>query len=262
MIYDSEECLSAFWSTAAELQRHYEAYMESKDPGRFQPIQCQCFAPRSIAMLIARRFALWEVRRQMPKNEQVNQVLDLVTKPDLEYRTEVGKLLLDLICTNKELVRRVEHLEKSQGQLLDNLETTGSPLDSQEQEIMSMAEAVQETTHAPAVVTEKPAMPQFGMATTENRATEKVEMQRATAQVYASHQRAIQYPRDEKRCVGKNFCNLRKRELRGGRNVSRTTWQRQGRRFEYQSSQGIRPHLGKPGVWHRQPWRLRQHEPV
>ncbi|MBA3993409.1 MAG: hypothetical protein C0469_07765 [Cyanobacteria bacterium DS2.3.42] len=57
----------------------------------------------------------------MPKNEQVNQVLDLVTKPDLEYRTEVGKLLLDLICTNNDLLRKVEHLEKSQGQLIDNL---------------------------------------------------------------------------------------------------------------------------------------------
>ncbi|MBA3993408.1 MAG: hypothetical protein C0469_07760 [Cyanobacteria bacterium DS2.3.42] len=68
-----------------------------------------------------------------------------------------------------------------------------------------MAEAVQETTQAPAVVTEKPSVPQFGMATQENRATEKVEMQRATAQVYASHQRAIQYPRDEKRCVERIF---------------------------------------------------------
>lgn len=33
------------------------------------------------------------------------------------------------------------------------------------------------------------------------RATEKIEMQRATAEVYASHQRAIQYPRDTAKCV-------------------------------------------------------------
>ncbi len=57
----------------------------------------------------------------MPKNEQVAQVLDLVTLPDLEYRTAVGKLLLDLICTNKDLVKQVEHLTKTQDQLLDNI---------------------------------------------------------------------------------------------------------------------------------------------
>ncbi len=33
------------------------------------------------------------------------------------------------------------------------------------------------------------------------RATERVEMQRATAEVYAAHQRAIQYPRDKAACI-------------------------------------------------------------
>lgn len=57
------------------------------------------------------------------------------------------------------------------------------------------------------VVTEKPSVPQtgFGLQRTDDRATEKTEMQRATAQVYASHQRAIQYPRDENRCVQRIF---------------------------------------------------------
>ncbi|HIA55242.1 MAG TPA: hypothetical protein EYN91_24700 [Candidatus Melainabacteria bacterium] len=57
----------------------------------------------------------------MPKNEQVNTVLDLVTLPDLEYRTAVGKLLLDVICTNNDLVRELEQMKKTQSQLLDNI---------------------------------------------------------------------------------------------------------------------------------------------
>lgn len=64
-----------------------------------------------------------------------------------------------------------------------------------------MAEAVTQAPAAPPAVTQKPSVQQFGMTQTENRATEKVEMQRATAQVYASHQRAIQYPRDEARSI-------------------------------------------------------------
>lgn len=57
----------------------------------------------------------------MPKNEQVNQVLDLVVMPDLEYRTAAGKLLLDLICTQNDMNRQIEHLQKTQSQLIDNI---------------------------------------------------------------------------------------------------------------------------------------------
>lgn len=39
--------------------------------------------------------------------------------------------------------------------------------------------------------------------TETTKATEKIEMQRATAEVFAAHQRAIQYPRDEERCFEK-----------------------------------------------------------
>ncbi|HIA55243.1 MAG TPA: hypothetical protein EYN91_24705, partial [Candidatus Melainabacteria bacterium] len=67
-----------------------------------------------------------------------------------------------------------------------------------------MAEAVQEATQAPAAVTEKPAVPQFGAnLDTDIRATERIEMQRVTAMVYAANQRAIQFPRKEEDCIKK-----------------------------------------------------------
>lgn len=37
MNLDPEECLNAFWSTGAELQRHYEAYAESVERGQPDP---------------------------------------------------------------------------------------------------------------------------------------------------------------------------------------------------------------------------------
>lgn len=68
-----------------------------------------------------------------------------------------------------------------------------------------MADAVTTTEQsAPPAVTEKPSVPQFG-ANLDNdiRATERIEMQRVTAMVYAANQRAIQYPRNEKQCFDK-----------------------------------------------------------
>lgn len=66
-----------------------------------------------------------------------------------------------------------------------------------------MADAVTTTEQgAPPAVTDKPSVAQaFGMMQGEHRATEKIEMQRATAQVYAAHMRAIQYPRNERLCI-------------------------------------------------------------
>ncbi|MBA3993410.1 MAG: hypothetical protein C0469_07770 [Cyanobacteria bacterium DS2.3.42] len=42
--FDAEECLSAFWSTVEEIQRHYEKYLEAKDPWSFpaNPMSMLC----------------------------------------------------------------------------------------------------------------------------------------------------------------------------------------------------------------------------
>ena len=62
-----------------------------------------------------------------------------------------------------------------------------------------MVQEIQQATQT-TPATMLPFMPQRHEIT---KASEKIEMQRATAEVFASHQRAIQYPRDEQRCIEK-----------------------------------------------------------